>query len=92
MSYNNDRHYRSRTHNDLITDPKYMPSKVQTMKMNVHEMNYLINRKIVKAKQNKIKEKQSKEIPNYYGSVNKSMGDVAALEYSRNKELIQRMR
>jgi hypothetical protein len=50
MSMSNERHYRSRTHNDLVTDPAYMPNKVQTMKMNVYEINYLINRKVAKAK------------------------------------------
>lgn len=67
MSYSNERHYRSRTHNDLVTDPAYMPQKNHTMNnMNVHDLNYELKRKLAKARRSKMYEQKKMQVQSYY--------------------------
>ncbi|CAI2387565.1 unnamed protein product [Moneuplotes crassus] len=76
MSYNHDTEF---------VKGMRMPSKLKTMKMNVHEINYLISRKLSK------KPGKSKDSCNF-SDRKTSTQDIAAKEYSRNKELIKKLR
>lgn len=87
MSMSNERHYRSRTYNDLMTDPAYMPNKMQTMQMNTNDINYALMRKLAKVKRTKMKEQRNNQAQSYYGSNQKQRDHLTSSDGSVNSSV-----